>query len=80
MRFSYWAACVSIYFRNCFNGCSSCGAGNLTNKDRFNIIILNFGINLLKRSLSIIGGRTRSNNTLTAVVDLVRDLRGIYRI
>ena len=47
-------------------------------KGEFSIIILVFGVNLLKRSLNIIGGNTRSNNTLTKVVVLIRDLRGIY--
>ena len=45
--------------------CSSCGAACFGN----------FGANLLKRSLSVMGGSTRGNNTCN-VVDLVRDLRG----
>ena len=52
----------------------------MTDEDGFNVVALNFGANLLKRSLSVMGGRTRGNDTLTAVVDLVRDLRGAYRM
>ena len=48
----------------------------MAEKGRSEGIILAFGANLLKRSLSIIGGNTLSNNT--NVIDLVRDLRGIY--
>ena len=43
-------------------------------------VALAFGTNRLKRSLSVIGGNTRGSDTgsdtLTAVVGLVRDVRG----
>ena len=54
----------------------------MADKDGFDDIILVFGANLLKRSLSIIGGSTRSSDTLTNIVDVtdVKDLRGAYRI
>ena len=41
-------------------------------------VALNFGANLLKRSLSVMGGNTRGSDTLTEAVDLVRDERGAY--
>ena len=45
-------------------------------KGGFSVTALVFGANLLKRSLSVIGGNTRGSDTLT--IDLVRDKRGIY--
>ena len=80
MRSSCEAACFGNCFGGRFGDCFGCGAGDLTDEDGFNVVALNFGANLLKRSLSVMGGRTRGNDTLTAVVDLVRDLRGAYRM
>ena len=48
--------------------------------DGFDSVALNFGANLLKRSLSVMGGRIRGSDTSTDIVDLVRDLRGASRI
>ena len=47
-------------------------------KGGFSITTFVFGANLLRRSLSVIGGNTRGSDTLTEVVVLVRDFRGIY--
>ena len=51
----------------------------MTGEDGFNVVALDFGANLLKRSLSVMVGSTfgdGSGDTLAAVVILVRDLRG----
>ena len=61
------------------------GAGgiyNLTITGGFRGIVLAFGTNLLKRSLSVMGGRTRSSNILTEgiVNAFVNLLRGAYLI
>ena len=60
------------------NNCGNCGIDVLSAKDRFKGIIFSFNINLLKRSLSIIGGNTRNSNILTEAIDLaVIDKRGV---
>ena len=52
----------------------------MADEDGFDDVALVFGANLLKRSLSVMGGNTFGGGTLTGVVDLVRDLRGAYRM
>ena len=79
---------LSIMDRYILAGASFCcdgyGGGGVYNyaiygRDGFGIIALNLSANLLRRSLSIIGGNTRSNNTYS-IIDLIRDLSGAYLI
>ena len=75
---SYGAAYFGDYFFGCgVDNVFDCGIGSLTGKGGFNIVALIFGANLLKRSLSVMGGSTFGVNTLTGVV---RELSGAYLI
>ena len=79
MRSSYGAAYFNICFGDWFFNCGAGGEGILADEDGFDDVALVFGANLLKRSLSVMGGNTfgdSSGDTLAAVVILVRDLRG----